>query len=152
MIAKRLTELRHDKGLTQQEVAVGIGVSRTTYAHYEIGRREPDIGTLTTIAKFFEVSTDYLLGLTDLRKPYTLEENSPVYAQVLNALTDANKEGFTPDDIREVNPEIASLMQDNSIIRAKAKMDLIEQNGLSLKTLQKLVSLVDQIKKESTQV
>lgn len=150
MIAKRLTELRHEKGLTQQEVAAGISVSRTTYAHYEIGRREPDIGTLSAIAKFFAVSTDYLLGLTDLRKPFALEAKSSTYAIVLNTLKDTKKEGFTPADVKKVNPEVTKFMQENSIVKAKAKLDLIDQSGLSVETLEKLIALIKQIKQENT--
>lgn len=149
MIAQRLIELRHKKGITQQDVATNINISRTTYAHYEISRREPDNETLAKIANFFGVSTDYLLGLTDLPKPYVLNENSPLYTYVLAALKD-EKEGFTPADIKEANPEVAKFMEENNIIKAKAKLDLIERSGLSLEILEKLVALHDQIKKDNT--
>jgi transcriptional regulator with XRE-family HTH domain len=146
MIGRRITELRNEKGLTQQAVADGISISRATYAHYEINRREPDNETLSKIARFFSVSTDYLLGLTDLPKPYTLEKNSPVYKLVFD---DVTREGFTPTDIQEVNPQIAGFMHENSILKAKAKADLI--SSLSLETLGKLVALVNQIKNDTTE-
>lgn len=76
MIGKRILGLRHEKDLTQQDVANGIGILRSTYAHYEIDRREPNNETLGKIAKFFDVSTDFLLGLTELRKSYVLKVKS----------------------------------------------------------------------------
>jgi transcriptional regulator with XRE-family HTH domain len=148
MIGKRITALRTAKGLTQQAVATGISISRATYAHYEIDRREPDNKTLIKIANFFDVSTDYLLGVTDLPKPYVLDKNSALYKLALEAVT---KQGFTPADIQEENPAIAEFMQEHKIIKAKAKMDIVEKSGLSLETLEKLVALVQQIKKDTTE-
>lgn len=58
----RLRELRKEKRLNQEEVAKKIGVGRTTYAMYEQGNREPDNDTLSEIADFFGVTTDYLIG------------------------------------------------------------------------------------------
>lgn len=65
MIGDKLKKLRQGKKLTQTEFADKIGISRGTYAHYEINKRHPDYQTLIKIAKFFDVSTDYLLGVTD---------------------------------------------------------------------------------------
>lgn len=65
MIGDRLKKLRQQKKLTQTEFANKIGISRGTYAHYEINKRQPDYETLIKIASFFNVSTDFLLGVTD---------------------------------------------------------------------------------------
>lgn len=62
MLAKQLVYFRKRKGVTQQEVADDLGFSRATYAHYEIGRREPDNEMLQKLADYFDVSTDILLG------------------------------------------------------------------------------------------
>lgn len=62
MLGKRLVGLRKIKNLTQQQVADDLKISRGTYGHYEIGRREPDFDTLEKIADYFNVTTDYLLG------------------------------------------------------------------------------------------
>lgn len=62
MFGERLKQLRADKKLTQQELANILKISRGTYAHYEIGKREPDQKTLILFAEFFNVSTDDLLG------------------------------------------------------------------------------------------
>lgn len=55
-------QLRIASGLTQNEMAEKIGISRSTIGMYETGAREPDFETLEKIADFFNVDTDYLLG------------------------------------------------------------------------------------------
>lgn len=150
MIGKKITELRHARGLTQQNVADGIGVSRATYAHYEIDRREPDNNTLIKIAGFFNVSTDYLLGLTNLPRPYELKADSPAYKLALETVEGVKKEGLTLNAIARENPELAEFMENIGIVQTKAKINLIEKSGLSLNTLEKVVALVKQIKKETT--
>lgn len=73
MIGERLKTLRENKQITQQEMADALGISRGTYAHYEISRREPDDATKLKIADFFGVTTDYLLGRTDETHGYKIE-------------------------------------------------------------------------------
>lgn len=63
MFSERLKNLRKAKKLSQYELAERLGFSRGKLANYEQGTREPDFVTLETIANFFEVSTDYLLGV-----------------------------------------------------------------------------------------
>ncbi|MDA7028652.1 helix-turn-helix transcriptional regulator [Bacillus sp. CLL-7-23] len=62
MLGDRLRELRESRKLTQDKLAEVLGISRGTYAHYEINKRKPDYDTLIQIAEFFEVTVDYLLG------------------------------------------------------------------------------------------
>ena len=58
----KLRELREQKGVTQKEVATAVGCTPTVYSRYERGEREPDISTLCSLADYFEVSTDILIG------------------------------------------------------------------------------------------
>ena len=61
----RLTALRKNAGLNQRELAERIGLSTSSISYYEIGKRNPDINGLRRLSKFFNVSADYLLGLSD---------------------------------------------------------------------------------------
>lgn len=61
----RLISLRKACNMTQEELAVAIGINRSTYTCYEIGTSMPTIATLIAIADVLEVSTDYLLGRTE---------------------------------------------------------------------------------------
>ena len=62
VIEMKLRELRKQKGVIQKEVADAIGCTATVYSRYERGEREPDISTLCSLADYFEVSTDVLIG------------------------------------------------------------------------------------------
>ena len=65
MFAKRLKELRVEKGLTQQKLADELKVDRTTVMKWERNERETNFAMLIKIARYFEVSVDYLIGNTD---------------------------------------------------------------------------------------
>lgn len=60
---EKLKQLRFDKNVTQEQVAKEIGVTKSCYANYEQGSREPSFQILIRLCKYFDVSTDYLLGL-----------------------------------------------------------------------------------------
>lgn len=62
---ERLKQLRLEKGLTVKEVASALGMTLGAYAHYEQGVREPSIEILKKICIFFEVSSDFIIGLSD---------------------------------------------------------------------------------------
>ncbi|KIL30477.1 helix-turn-helix domain-containing protein [Bacillus subtilis] len=61
MLGDRLKELRESRKLTQDKLAEILGISRGTYAHYEINKRKPDYDMLIKIADFYGVTTDFLL-------------------------------------------------------------------------------------------
>ena len=63
-----LKALRQEHGLTQQELADKIGMSKSSINMYERGEREPGIETVKRIADFFNVDVDYLFGVSDIKK------------------------------------------------------------------------------------
>lgn len=67
-LGQLLAELRNEKRITQNQMANLTNISRSRLSLYEIDKREPDIDTLKELSKFFNVSTDFLLGLTDIRE------------------------------------------------------------------------------------
>ncbi|TRZ35856.1 XRE family transcriptional regulator [Niallia circulans] len=76
IMGKRLRLLREKSGLSQKFVAEQIGVKNNTLSGYESGNREPDSETLTKLADFYEVSTDYLHGRSDNIKGLTSDNNN----------------------------------------------------------------------------
>ncbi|MCI6837764.1 MAG: helix-turn-helix domain-containing protein [Clostridiales bacterium] len=62
---KRLRDLREDHDKTQAQIASVLGTSQTMYARYERGANELPIRHLLTLAEYYNVSTDYILGRTD---------------------------------------------------------------------------------------
>ncbi len=67
---ERLKGLREDKDLLQKDIAKVLNVTQVAYSCYEIGRRQIPVDALIKLALFYDTSIDYLLGLTDERKPY----------------------------------------------------------------------------------
>ena len=65
----RIRDLREDSDLTQQKVADYLHCSQSLYAYYESGKRNLPVDNLIALAKFYNVSTDYILGLTDDPSP-----------------------------------------------------------------------------------
>lgn len=66
----RIKDLREDADLKQQEIADYLHIKQNTYSQYENGQRQLPIEFLIALAKYYKTSTDYILGLTDEKKPY----------------------------------------------------------------------------------
>lgn len=70
MFSIRLRNLRIEKGLTQKELADILNMQNIAISKYELGERNPDNETLINLANYFSVSTDYLLGKSDVKNSY----------------------------------------------------------------------------------
>jgi len=68
--ASRLSELRRSRGLSQKETADALGVSQALLSHYEKGIRECGLDFLCRAAAYFDVSCDYLLGMSDTKDDF----------------------------------------------------------------------------------
>jgi len=62
IFSQRLRELRKEKNLTQKELAEALDMTQRKISYYEMGGSDPSTSTLLKIAKYFDVSVDYLLG------------------------------------------------------------------------------------------
>ena len=76
MIGERLQELRKDKGLSQEDLAKILGVSHYSVSSYECNRSDPDDKSKVILAKLFDVSVDYMVGLVDEPVSYNREGRS----------------------------------------------------------------------------
>ncbi len=63
----RVKELREEKGLSQEELAKVVGTNRTTISLYESEQRGLSLDMIVKLADYFDVSTDYLLGISEKR-------------------------------------------------------------------------------------
>ena len=70
MYQNRLRDLREDKDLKQKDIALLLKIHQTTYSDYELGKLNIPIPVLHTMADFYSVSIDYLLGRTNIKEPY----------------------------------------------------------------------------------
>jgi len=66
MIIERLKKLRKEGKLTQKDIATFLNISQPAYQQFESGKKKMNLETMEKLADFFNVSTDYLLGKTDI--------------------------------------------------------------------------------------
>lgn len=66
----RIRDLREDKDMSQTILAKILGMSQTGYSKYETGENDVPTNILIKLAHYHETSVDYILGLTDEKKPY----------------------------------------------------------------------------------
>ena len=74
MFSQALSQLRHEKGVSQRQAAQDLGVSQALLSHYENGIREPGLTFVVKVCDYYQVSADYLLGLTDEPRPLVQQE------------------------------------------------------------------------------
>ena len=159
MDTTRLKDLRAQTRYSQEDVGKLIGISRTTYASYEQGHREPDNATLIKLAKLFNVTSDYLLGVENLI-PVTYDDiiNVPLIGSVkagADGLAYEDFEGYTSflsDDVVSgkeyfalkvkgdsmigdgINPgDIALIQKDAEFVQGKIYVVIIDNEEATLK-------------------
>ena len=66
----RLKDLREDSDITQRQIADYLHIKQNTYSQYENGQRQIPIDLLIILSEYYNTSVDYLLGITDEKKPY----------------------------------------------------------------------------------
>ncbi len=67
---RNIRDLREDADLTQKQIADMLHCSQQVYANYELGQRDIPTSLLIALAKLHRTSTDYILGLTDVKDAY----------------------------------------------------------------------------------
>lgn len=96
---ENLKKLRESKNITQRKLSMDLDVSQELISRYEVGSSFPQPNMIIKIAQYFNCSTDYLLGLTDITTPVKyLAQNSDVKnADIIikyNSLSDEDKKCF----------------------------------------------------------
>ncbi|MBF1213441.1 MAG: helix-turn-helix transcriptional regulator [Fusobacterium periodonticum] len=69
MLYERLKKLRQEQKYTQKDIATFLNISQPAYQQFESGKKKINLETMQKLANFFNVSTDYLLGKTDIPDP-----------------------------------------------------------------------------------
>ena len=67
---QRIRDLREDNDMSQKQIAELLNISQTAYSKYELGKRNMPIQSLIKLARFYNVSLDYLVGETNNPKRY----------------------------------------------------------------------------------
>lgn len=98
MFTERLKSLRKEAGLTQKEVATALKIGQNSYSNWENGKREPIFPTIEQLARFFNVSTDYLLGNSDYKNTLDQDIEEAIQRSVAyqgNPISDNDKKIIT---------------------------------------------------------
>ena len=85
-INTRIRNLRIDNDKSQKEIADVLNIERKTYLRYEKGEHEIKINAIITLAKFYNVSIDYIIGLTDEEKPFYEYRNNKLTKKEIKIL------------------------------------------------------------------
>ncbi len=116
IFAERFKALRTDGGYTQQEIANLFNVTRACICYWESGKRVPDYVNLVEICKFFRVSSDYMLGVSDVRRSNIVEDGSEYKT---NNILDISR--LTEDHKRELRDYYNYLLKKQSDERKISK-------------------------------
>lgn len=100
MTRDRWVELRKSKNLTQEQLAIKLGIQRSTYSNYEGGKREPDFDTAKLVADFFEVSVDYLMG----------NKESVIWHTPGSGKTESNQSSLSDKEEKSIAAELERIM------------------------------------------
>ena len=100
MLGNRIKVLREELGLKQEELAKKMSVSPSSIGMYETNKREPNNELILKLAEFFNVSTDYLLGKSDIRNSEELKNVKFANAGGLDT------KGLDEEDLEELQRQI----------------------------------------------
>ena len=103
---ERLRELRTQNNYSQQDLADKMGVTKQTISQYERGVRKPDMDTLTALCDIFNVSSDYLMGKSDvtvrLLNSDDLRRLNMSYQKQSNIAAHHEGDDYTPEEWEEI--------------------------------------------------
>lgn len=91
---ERLSELRNEKELSQDELSTRMNISKSSIGMYERDQREPAFELLDKLALFFEVSTDYLLGRTNRRQSQNSQKAEPEVQFIMRAKEEMSPKAY----------------------------------------------------------
>ncbi len=109
----RLHALRRERGLTQKEAAAAMGISGALLSHYEKGIRECGLEFLCSAASFYDVSCDYLLGVSNTRRSFNeqFDERDTVQDREFRTGTLFRAATMLGDALAVTDPESAVLLR-----------------------------------------
>ncbi len=121
IFAQRINELREERGLSQGKLADELGISRGALSYYESAQRTADISMLVKFAKYFDVTADYLLGLSDNRTSKTagIGEATGLSDEAIKKLQDI-KNGKNPKKNMKICNSFISSAQFEGLIHEMA--------------------------------
>ena len=120
--------LRENKGITQEELGKKLNLSKANVSKYELSKLEPNIETLSLIADYFEVSTDYLLGKSEIMNKTDLNEKNERSKQTEDIIkidpdlfVQMCRATYLPEEDRKKIREYSAMLLEKHLRKEKAK-------------------------------
>nr|WP_312985544.1 helix-turn-helix transcriptional regulator [Clostridioides sp.] len=159
----RLKELRKSKNLTQFQLSKALHIGRSSISHYEKGQQAPELEVLKNLSKYFEVTIDYLLGLTDLNHyeseygdyyaPIQVEDNDiyiPDISEDEGLYMEEVENCSHYDGITDVNYYPKEIDNENDLLSDEMR-DYLEKS-VYIKEIKKNIKHLDQLDKLSLKI
>lgn len=110
----RLRMEREELGLKQKEMAAKLGLPPNTYNGYETGKRTPPLDVISQISNILGITTDYLLGVSDMRiiQPKEEPKNLSPEVETIAAHLEEKAENITPHKMKMLKRYIDDLFED----------------------------------------
>ncbi len=124
-LGKRMRGLRKEQGLTQDQLADALGITKSTIAKYESGRLYPSLNILMGAADYFDVSLDYLAGRSKIRKK-------------------------DPDWFDNLPPELQKLVQEKNLEYLEISL-MAEEKGWTKEAIEEVMEVIEHYSKKGRQ-
>lgn len=112
-----LRELREEKNLLQKDIASYLNITTSAYGYYEQGKREPDIHVVNSLADFYNVSSDYILGRTNIKKAKPLLTS--IHSSLITTI-----DSLSPESKQELEKYVQLLKLKDLIDKNKGNISL----------------------------
>ena len=107
MFGQRILDLRQAARLSQRELSEALHIGQTTISEWERGNKMPGVDTLVQIADYFRVSTDYLLGRTEIRNEHIIKAPSGLEGAGVEEVAVSGRNYLTQTEIEAVRRLLA---------------------------------------------
>lgn len=99
--AERFKLIRLQRGLTLEDIAIGMGASKSTLSQYETKKRKPELDMIIKVSEYLSISADYLLGLTEDVNGQVKQKKPVPYHQLSGVLRDFFSNESNPQDEKD---------------------------------------------------
>ena len=99
MFSQTMSELRRSRGLSQRKAAAELNISQALLSHYETGAREPGLDFVCRACRYYQVTADYLLGLSPY--PHGIDRAADTLASLSGALEELSRR--TKESLEELS-------------------------------------------------
>ena len=98
----RLRQARENKGYSQRQIEQATKISNANLSRYELDQTSPGIDTLRTLANFYDVSLDWIFGVTNSPNRVTSDDLKPYDVKWVALVNKCKKSGLTPDQVEQI--------------------------------------------------